>query len=147
MDPALLARAVTVMATLNADAARAARAAGARALTDVTGFGLLGHLHELASASGLAAELDAAAVPAIDGVEDLLAGARATAGGSRRNRVHAEAFAGFAAAVPEWRRRLVTDAMTSGGLLAAVPPDRAAQVPGAVVGRLTAGPAGTIRVG
>ncbi len=147
VDPALLARAVTVMATLNADAARAARAAGAHALTDVTGFGLLGHLHELASASGLAAELDAAAVPAIDGVEDLLAGERATAGGSRRNRVHAEAFAGFAAAVPEWRRRLVTDAMTSGGLLAAVPPDRAAQVPGAVVGRLTAGPAGTIRVG
>ena len=51
-------------------------AAGAHALTDVTGFGLLGHLHELAAASGLAAEIDAAAVPAIDGVLELLADER-----------------------------------------------------------------------
>ncbi len=146
VQPPLLARAVEVMTTLNADAARAARAAGAHALTDVTGFGLLGHLHELTGASGVGAELDAAAVPAIEGVEALLAGEDATAGGSRRNRAHAEEFATFAEAVPEWRRRLVTDAMTSGGLLAAVPPGRAGKVPGAVVGRLTDGPAGTIAV-
>ena len=80
------------MTTLNDRAAEQARAAGAHALTDVTGFGLLGHLHELAVASGLAAEIDAAAVPAIEGVLELLAGEQALAGGSRRNRADAERF-------------------------------------------------------
>jgi selenide,water dikinase len=143
-----LAAAVEVMTTLNRDASEAARAAGAHALTDVTGFGLLGHLHELALASGLAAELDAAAVPAIDGVLELLAdpGERAVAGGTRRNRAHAEDFASYAGEVPEARRWLVCDAMTSGGLLAAVPPATAASIPGAVIGRLLDGPPGTIRV-
>ena len=91
-DAALVARAIEVMTTLNDRAAEQARAAGAHALTDVTGFGLLGHLHELAEASGLAAEVDAAAVPAIDGVLDLLAGEEALAGGSKRNRADAERF-------------------------------------------------------
>ena len=63
----VLAAAVEVMTTLNADAATAARAAGAHGMTDVTGFGLLGHLHELALASGMSAEVDAKAVPAIAG--------------------------------------------------------------------------------
>ena len=115
-------------------------------MTDVTGFGLLGHLHELAAASGLAAEIDAAAVPAIDGVEALLRGDDAVSGGSRRNRAHAEAFTRFADDVEEWRRRLVCDATTSGGLLVAVPGERAAQVPGPVIGRLAAGAPGTIEV-
>ena len=79
-------RAVEVMTTLNDRAAEHARAAGAHALTDVTGFGLLGHVHELAAASGLAAEIDAAAVPAIEGVLALLETEDALAGGSRRNR-------------------------------------------------------------
>ena len=111
------------MVTLNRDAAAAARAAGAHAMTDVTGFGLLGHLHELALASGVAAELDAGAVPAIDGALELLAheDQRAVAGGTRRNRAYAEEFAVFAASVPEARRWLTCDAMTSGGILAAVP--------------------------
>ena len=59
----VLAAAVEVMTELNAAAATAARAAGAHGMTDVTGFGLLGHLHELALASGVSAEVDAAAVP------------------------------------------------------------------------------------
>src|SRR5215204_3164566 len=83
-DAALVDRAVAVMSSLNAEAAAQARAAGAHALTDVTGFGLLGHVHELAEASGLAAEIEAAAVPAIEGVLELLADDRAVAGGSRR---------------------------------------------------------------
>src|SRR3954454_4782854 len=58
-EPAWLAAAVEAMTALNAGAAEAARAAAAHALTDVTGFGLLGHLHELCEASGLAAELEA----------------------------------------------------------------------------------------
>ncbi|HWV85783.1 MAG TPA: selenide, water dikinase SelD [Capillimicrobium sp.] len=142
----LLPAAVETMAALNAEASKAARAAGAHALTDVTGFGLLVHLHEMARASGLSAEVDAAAVPALDGVADLLAGDGATSGGSRRNRAHAEGFASFGAGVPEWRRRLVTDATTSGGLLVAVAPERAHEVPGARIGRLVAGPAGALRV-
>src|SRR5690242_8183281 len=109
-DADLVERAVSVMATLNDRAAEQARAAGAHALTDVTGFGLLGHVHELAAASGLAAEIDAAAVPAIDGVLELLESDAALAGGSRRNRADAETFARFADGVLEPRRRLVTDA-------------------------------------
>jgi selenide,water dikinase len=146
-SPGAVAGAVEVMTTLNRDAAAAARAAGAHALTDVTGFGLLGHLHELARASGLAAEVDAAAVPAIDGVPRLLAlGDRAIAGGTKRNRRFAEGFTTWGPDVPAARRWLLCDAMTSGGLLAALPPERAGEVPGALVGRLVAGEPGTISV-
>ena len=145
-DAALVERAVAVMCELNAEASERARAAGASALTDVTGFGLLGHVHELAEASGLAAEIDAAAVPAIEGVPELLADERAVAGGSRRNRADAETFATFADGVGEPRRRLVCDAMTSGGLLAAVDPERLEAAGGWVVGRLRAGTPGAIAV-
>ena len=141
--------AIRVMTTLNRDASATAHRAGAHALTDVTGFGLLGHLHELALASGLAAEVDAAAVPAIDGVLELLASPdeSAIAGGTRRNRAHAESgFASFAPPVPETRRWLVCDAMTSGGLLAAVPQAGAGSMPGSVIGRLVEGPPGAISV-
>jgi selenide,water dikinase len=144
--PELVERAVAVMTTLNDRAADQARQAGAHALTDVTGFGLLGHVHELAAASGVAAEIDAAAVPAIDGALALLEGEAALAGGSRRNRADAETFTRFSDAVDEVRRRLVCDAMTSGGLLAAVRPERTGLIDGAVVGRLVAGPPGTIVV-
>jgi selenide,water dikinase len=142
-SPDLVERAVAVMTTLNDRAAEQARAAGAHALTDVTGFGLLGHVHELAAASGVAAEIDAAAVPAIEGVLDLLETDAAVAGGSRRNRTDAETFTTWGD-VPEVRRRLLTDAMTSGGLLAAVP--GADRIEGAVVGRLVAGEPGAIVV-
>jgi selenide,water dikinase len=144
-----LAAAVAVMTTLNRDASEAALAAGAHGLTDVTGFGLLGHLHELALASGVAAVVDGAAVPAIEGVVDLLGreDEAAVAGGTRRNRAHAEAaFASFAAEVPEAVRWLCADAMTSGGLLVAVEGERASEVPGVVIGRLNEGEPGQISV-
>jgi selenide,water dikinase len=141
---AVVARAVGVMTTLNDVAASQAREAGAHALTDVTGFGLLGHVHELAAASGLAAEIEAGAIPAIAGVLDLLSDDRSVAGGSRRNRADAETFTAWEPSVPEPLRRLACDAMTSGGLLAAVPPTAA--MDGWVVGRLIAGEAGRIRV-
>jgi selenide,water dikinase len=145
-DAALVARAVEIMAALNATAAGQVRAAGAHALTDVTGFGLLGHVHELAEASGLAARIDAAAIPAIEGVLALLEGEDALAGGSRRNRADAERFTTWAPAVSEPRRRLACDAMTSGGLLAAVAPERAGEIDGWLVGSLVEGPAGAIAV-
>jgi selenide, water dikinase len=136
----LIASAVEVMTTLNAGAAQAARAAGAHAVTDVTGFGLLGHLHELALASGCAAEVDAEAVPAIDGVLELLAeGDDAVSGGTRRNLEWARGFATIGVEGP--RAWLVVDAMTSGGLLIAGPDG-----PGARVGRLVEGTPGAISV-
>ena len=148
LSGAPLSSAVEVMTTLNAEAAAAARAARVSAMTDVTGFGLLGHLRELALASGVAAEIRAADVPAIEGVRELLAeaGEAAVAGGSRRNRAHAQGFSSFAAGVAEHDRWLVCDAMTSGGLLAAVAPARADRLPGWVIGRLVDGPPGEIEV-
>src|SRR3954466_10395945 len=138
-----LDEAVAVMTTLNDVAALQALEAGASALTDVTGFGLLGHTHELALASGVAAEIDAGAIPAIEGVLELLADDRAVAGGSKRNRADAESFVTWGA-VEESLRRLACDAMTSGGLLAALPASAAME--GWVVGRLVAGSAGSVRV-
>ena len=134
------------MAALNADAGAAAVAAGASAMTDVTGFGLLGHLHGLARESGLAAEVDAGAVPALDGAQEVLEDERGVSGGSRRNREYAEGFASFDAGVAPWRARLVCDATTSGGLLVAVDAARAGEVPGAVIGRLVDGDPGAIAV-
>jgi selenide,water dikinase len=148
LDGVRLSEAVAVMSTLNRDAALSARNARVHALTDVTGFGLLGHLHELTTASGLAAVLDAEAVPAIEGAVELLGDEeqQAVAGGTRRNRAHAEQFATFAPGVSAARRWLVCDAMTSGGLLAAVTPTHMDAVPGAAVGRLLDGPPGTVSV-
>jgi selenide,water dikinase len=143
----LLDAAVDVMATLNRDASRAALDAGATAATDVTGFALLGHLHELCAASGLAARVSAGAVPAITGTLELLEDDGAVSGGSRGNRAWAEGFTDFDAAVPEPMRRLLCDATTSGGLLVALPPDVADALGHPVVGRLELGQAGSISVG
>jgi selenide,water dikinase len=143
-----LEAAVTVMVALNAEASRAARRADAHGVTDVTGFGLLGHLRELSLASGLAAEVHALAVPAIEGALRLLErdDERAIAGGTRRNRAHADSFTHFEDRVPEARRWLACDAMTSGGLLVAIDPERAAEVDGVVIGRLLDGEPGAISV-
>jgi selenide,water dikinase len=112
-------------------------------MTDVTGFGLLGHLHELALASGVAAEVDAAAVPAIDGVLDLLrSDAPPIAGGSRRNRDWVEAAVDWDPGVPEELRWLLCDAMTSGGLLITGPEGS----PGVKIGRVVEGEPGRIAV-
>jgi len=138
--------AVEVMTTLNDEGARRARAAGAHALTDVTGFALAGHLHELALASGVCAEVDADAVPAITGALALLEDEAAVSGGARRNAEWAAGFLAVDEDVSDARRRLVTDPMTSGGLLAAVPAEHADQMGGWEIGRLLEGEPGTIRV-
>jgi selenide,water dikinase len=121
--------AIASMATLNDRARDAALAAGARCATDVTGFGLLGHLHKLARASGVTAEIEAAAVPYLEGTRESLAEGFVS-GGSRRNldwvRPHADL-----SAVGEDEALLLADAQTSGGLLVA------GEVPGyPVIGRL-----------
>jgi selenide, water dikinase len=109
--------AVEAMATLNRDAAAAAVEAGIRAATDVTGFGLLGHLLKLARASGVTAVVDAAAVPYLAGAREALRDGYVS-GGTRRNldwvRPHADL-----SAVSEDEALLLADAQTSGGLLLA----------------------------
>jgi selenide,water dikinase len=108
--------AVEVMTRLNRDASRAALAAGAVCATDVTGFGLLGHLHKLCRASGVSAVLDAAAVPYVEGARASYA-AGYVPGGSRRNLEWVRSH--VAASVDEDELVLLADAQTSGGLLVA----------------------------
>ena len=143
-EPAWIEAAVATMTALNAEAAEAARAAGAHALTDVTGFGLLGHLHEMCEASVLSAEIDSTAVPALPGALDLAASGRAEAGGSRRNAEDATRFTTWSDTIPPERRALLTDAMTSGGLLAAVP--LGGEMLGAKIGTLRGGSPGQVDV-
>jgi selenide,water dikinase len=108
--------AVESMTTLNRDASRAALAAGVTCATDVTGFGLLGHLHKLCRASGVTAVVDSTAVPYLEGARSSLAEGYVP-GGSRRNldwvRPHLDAR------VDEDELVLLADAQTSGGLLIA----------------------------
>ena len=129
--------AVEVMTTLNAEASRAALAAGTACATDVTGFGLLGHLYKLARASGVSAVLDHAAVPLIEGAREALR-AGFVPGGSRRNldwvAPHTDT-----GGLGEEDLLLLADAQTSGGLLIA------GEVPGApVIGELVPAGAATL---
>ncbi len=145
-DDEQLAAAVATMSELNGAASAAALEAGARAATDVTGFGLLGHLHSMALHSGAAAELDAAAVPCLPGADEMLRDGVGVSGGTRRNLEHASGWTEFAAGVADWQRVLAGDATTSGGLLVAIAPERAGELPGAIVGRVIEGDAGAIGV-
>jgi len=156
LSEAELAPAVAAMTTLNAAAARAMLAVGVHAATDVTGFGLLGHLHSLLEASGAAAEVTAQAVPLLPHARDMAARG-AVPGGTQRNLASLAAAVRFAVGVDETTRVLLCDAQTSGGLLIAVPPDKTEalvtalareQAPAAaVIGRVVAGPPGRVAVG
>jgi selenide,water dikinase len=110
------------MTTLNAAAAEAMVEAGAEAATDVTGFGLLGHLHEMLVASGVAAEVDASAVPFLPGALDLAAEG-VVPGGTRRNASFLAEWVDQDLGEAAWLA--LADAQTSGGLLLAVNPDKA----------------------
>jgi selenide,water dikinase len=150
-----IAAAVDSMMALNRAASGAAQSVGAHAATDVTGFGLLGHLREMLSASGLAARVYAGAVPLLPGAEEL-AGRGVIPGGTRRNLADLAAWVRFGDDVDEALRVLLCDAQTSGGLLIAVAAERSAalleelrarQTPAAaLVGELRDGEAGTIEV-
>jgi selenide,water dikinase len=132
--------AVAAMVELNAAASRAAVGAGVRAATDVTGFGLLGHLYKLVRASGVSAVIDAAAVPYLDGARSSLA-AGYVSGGTRRNLGWVRPHLRPAARIDEDELLLLADAQTSGGLLVA------GEVPGApVIGTLVAGGDATIEI-
>jgi selenide,water dikinase len=145
--PELVAAAVESMITPNAAASAAAVAAGATGCTDVTGFGLLGHLRKMAAASGVDAGVDVSAVPLLDGVR-ALAEAGTVPGGSLRNRDWVAEVVDPVGAVSETDLLLLADAQTSGGLLFGAAPQRAARaveelaaqgVPAAVVGEVRPG--------
>lgn len=107
--------AIATMTELNRDASIAALAAGVRAGTDVTGFGLLGHLYKLARASGVSAVVEAAAVPLLDGARDAVRDGYVS-GGTRRNLEWVEDATDLSR-VDEQTALLLADAQTSGGLL------------------------------
>jgi selenide,water dikinase len=118
-----LAAAVAAMKTLNRDAADALRPFLPGAVTDVTGFGLLGHAYEVASRSGVRIVIDGSALPALPGALDLAAACVRT-GGDRRNREYAEQHVqSVAAPVHE---ALAYDPQTAGGLLITLPAVKAA---------------------
>ncbi len=147
--------AVRSMTTLNRGAAEAMLRVDAHAATDVTGYGLLGHLHEMARASRLEARVTAAAVPLLPGAERLARQGHVP-GGTRRNAADREDDVVWRGDVAEELRILLCDAQTSGGLLIAVAPDRVdrllallveAGAPAAVVvGELVEGAPGRIVV-
>ncbi|MFF7899887.1 selenide, water dikinase SelD [Streptomyces sp. NPDC007920] len=110
-------QAVATMVALNREACAAALAAGATCATDVTGFGLLGHLHKLARASGVTAVVDTAAVPYLDGAREAVRDGYVS-GGTRRNLAWVEPFTDFGDTDAD-TRLLLADAQTSGGLLIA----------------------------
>ena len=146
--------AIRVMAALNRAAGQAMADVGASAATDITGFGLLGHLHEMTRASGVRARILLSAVPILEEAWGL-ARAGTVPGGTQRNRA-ALAGAVIWEGIDEDGQILLCDAQTSGGLLIAVPGDRLARLVQAlraggtpaseVVGEITGGGAGEITV-
>ena len=148
----LLGDAVEWMARLNRGAAEAAVAYGARAATDVTGYGLVGHLRNMCRASRVSARIEAATVPILDGVADLVEAGHVP-GGTRRNQKDAESALSIEGDVPDTVQVLLADAQTSGGLLICSPPERTEELLGAldeagdvavVVGKVTDGAVGHV---
>ncbi|MDB5493967.1 MAG: selD [Phenylobacterium sp.] len=148
LDEAGYAAMIASTTQLNAVGAVLGDQAGVHAVTDVTGFGLLGHVLEMSRGSGLTAEISVAAAPLLPGVEALAQGGVRT-GASTRNWASYGGEVAGADGLPEWRRDLLTDPQTSGGLLIAVAPETAEGVldlvrregfgRAAVVGRMAKG--------
>jgi len=153
--PPVAAEAIRVMGILNRAAAEAMVEVGVDACTDVSGFGLLGHLHEMAEASGVAARISVAAVPLLPEAH-ALARRGAIAGGTARNFEFLQDKVDYDETLDEATRLLLADAQTSGGLLIAVPAAKAGALeaalrrrevaPVARIGALVPGPAGRITV-
>lgn len=141
------AAATRSMLTLNRHASHLAREANAHAMTDITGFALLGHAREMADRGNVRFVIDAASVPALDGALAYAAEGIVT-GGAGRNRAGLEGHVTIGDGVDDATEHLLFDPQTSGGLLVALPPDAATAMvarlhadgmPGAVIGRVEAG--------
>jgi selenide, water dikinase len=119
-DEAVVREAVESMVHLNRAASEAALAHGVRSMTDVTGFGLLGHLSEMCAGSAVSAEIWLDDLPWLRGAREL-ARTGVVPGGTRRNLEYADPVTRWQGEFEEWEKLLVADAQTSGGLLIAVP--------------------------
>jgi selenide, water dikinase len=154
VDAGALAVAVDSMKRLNAAATRAMVRVGPHAATDVTGFGLLGHLFEILAASGVGAEIDVHAIPLLPLAEEYAVQGIST-GGARKNRQYLEPNLRLHPAVPAGRLGVLFDPQTSGGLLIAVAPEKTSRLLAeleaegvpvrAVIGKITDAP-GKIQV-
>lgn len=137
------------MARLNREAAQAAQQAGAHAMTDVTGFGLTGHAHEMAHLSGVALRLRWEALPWLPGAPHY-AQEWIFPGGAEHNENYYRRWVALARPLLDWERMLLFDPQTSGGLLIAVAPDRLDELlrrqPAWVVGDVVQGEAGRIEI-
>ncbi len=144
-----------LMATLNKRASEVMVEVGVNACTDVTGFGLMGHLQEMVAASGVAARIHASRVPVLDEVWPLIK-AECVPGGSEANRKFADEFAQWHGDIADSVRLALCDAQTSGGLLIATPAEKAEQMlfalreagvdSATLIGEIAAGPACCIYV-
>lgn len=154
LDEAGMQEATRSMTTLNDGAMRAARVAEVRCATDVTGFGLLGHLTHLVRASGVGAEVAIGSLPLLEGAREL-AERGVIPGGTQRN-LEAATNVTWAPDISATERMIAADAQTSGGLLLAVAAERVTALrealsregtlAAATIGRLTDGPPGMISV-
>lgn len=153
-DEAVVNRAIEVMATLNDGAAEAMIEVGVRSATDVTGFGLLGHLHSMLEASGVSARVDSGAVPLLPGVRELVAEGHVP-GGTKRNLTDLASHIDFADSVDETTRIVLGDAQTSGGMLIAIAPEHldtlleslsGRTVTASVIGQVLSGRKGSVEV-
>ncbi len=149
----IVKQAVDTMITLNKSAAEAATSIGVNAMTDVTGFGLLGHLHEMLAASGCAAKINYSALPFMEGVMKLAEAGRIP-GGTKRNLKYVTQWLRGHDSFSETELMMTADAQTSGGLLISVSEEKAetlldalekGKTPCAVaIGQITDGEEGTI---
>jgi selenide,water dikinase len=149
-----LAAATSVMLSLNRVSSRAMLQVGVNACTDITGFGLLGHAHEMAEASGVSFEIQARDVPVIPETRGY-ASQGLVPGGAHTNRNYLDDFVQYASGIGDDDRLILCDPQTSGGLLLSVPSERASLllerlmelgVNGVTIGRVLEGSPGRISV-
>ena len=133
-DPDTITRAVQVMAALNREASEAMMEVGVNACTDVTGFGLLGHLQPMVAASGLSARIHLSQIPLIEGTRELVQ-AGVAPGGTHRNLDSIDKVTSWDASITQEDKLLLSDAQTSGGLLISVPGDKLQQLIESLSGR------------
>ena len=151
----VVARAVQVMNTLNKAASEVMVRVGVHACTDITGFGLIGHLLGMTTGSKVGARLRLSQVPFIEGVRELV-GAGYVAGGTNRNLESAEPLVRWAGDISQEDQILLCDAQTSGGLLMAVAQEKAGRLveelhaagvaDATVIGEVVANPDGVVEV-
>ncbi len=123
VEPQVLEEGVRIMSTLNAAASRAMMQVGVNSATDVTGFGLAGHLRGMMAASGTTARVEFSRVPVIEGAWELLNSGVAP-GGTHRNLEGVGSQVAWDSEITQNQRLLLCDAQTSGGLLISVPEER-----------------------